>query len=385
MKIIILSLFLPVLMFAQKQTSSIGPVYFPEIRYGEDLQGEETDSSDYSKTYPSYEERYILWILNRSRIAPQMLPNEDTQHPQFNNCINWGICFDSVKPLNYNVNLSRASRFHSNDMGKNGCFQHESCDGTDTFDRINEFYSGYSTAGENIGMGSAYTDCIHGLINEINNVSTEHPDGHRQNIFSADYNEVGLGYLDVNNKKYFTQDFGGKGGVKPETVTAGIHFPKRARENEEITFSAIYYDEDGNLPKKGNLILAIEENGIVKDVKSYSLTESDYKVDEKATFYAGEFTKNVAIESKGCHKYYFSFKNDDGSTYYYPNTGSLLVGIAQDCKNAKGEIITYSTERPEVESKGDDGCSFSGSTNSSLFAVISMLILFLISIKKRII
>jgi hypothetical protein len=112
-----------------------------EIKLGEPIKGEflekfygeeetATQEGTYSNVYANYEERYILYDLNLYRLAPQILNNEDVNpDPEVTKCINWGYCFQPTKPLYWNLNLSRAARYHSNDMIVNDCFAHNDCDG----------------------------------------------------------------------------------------------------------------------------------------------------------------------------------------------------------------------------------------------------------------
>ena len=156
--------------------------------YGE----EETapQEGDYSNVYANYEERYILYDLNLYRLAPQILPNEDSNTaPDVKKCVNWGYCFQPVKPLYWNLNLSRAARYHDDDMIKHNCFSHNDCDGGDIWDRIQRYYTS-SAMGENIAAGSKYNEVTKNFINEkgapLGTV------GHRENVFSSSFNEVGL-------------------------------------------------------------------------------------------------------------------------------------------------------------------------------------------------
>ncbi len=386
-KIFFLTIFMiAISLNAQEISSSWGPHNIPQKMYGEEEVAPENDGKNYSPNYPNYEERYVLWDLNRSRIAPHKMPNDDYQHTQFSNCTNWGVCFNPVKPLNYNLDLSRAARYHSFDMGKNGCFQHESCDGIGTFDRIGRYYSGYTTAGENIGMGSQYTDVTWGLINEHNNVSTQHPDGHRQNIYHSAFNEVGLGYLIVNGKPYFTEDFGGKTSLSTQTITAGIHFPQRVNVGTAINFSAIFFDEGDKEAKSAKVIIGIMENGILSNKIESKLTKTEYTTptdDKKPTWFAGEYKTSIEVQEKGCHLYRFMFVKDSGTVVYYPDEGSLLFGVGKDCKDATGEAIIYTSDEINVEQESSEGgCSFGIKNQNSVLVFSFIFIIFFVLRKK---
>jgi Cysteine-rich secretory protein family len=97
--------------------------------------------------------------------------------------------------------LNVVARNHSADMAQNGCWSHDSCDGTDWADRIMEYYDTYYI-GENIAAGqSSPWEAVDGWL---------HSSGHRENIYTCGYQEIGTGvasggYYGI----YWTQDFGG--------------------------------------------------------------------------------------------------------------------------------------------------------------------------------
>jgi uncharacterized protein YkwD len=117
-----------------------------------------------------------------------------------------------VAPLVENVALSSASTGYSQRMVAQGFFAHESPDGGTLVDRLTG--AGYLgdddpwLVGENIGWGQA------GLATPRSMVSAwmQSP-GHRENLLSADYTEVGLGLalgtpVDQSWGATYTTDFG---------------------------------------------------------------------------------------------------------------------------------------------------------------------------------
>ncbi len=101
-------------------------------------------------------------------------------------------------PLRRDSRLGVAADGHARDMAARGYFAHDSLDGRSFFDRIKQ--AGYLrpnpstwTVGENIAWGSGR------LANpgEIVTAWMASP-GHRRNILSADYREIGLGLAEAD-------------------------------------------------------------------------------------------------------------------------------------------------------------------------------------------
>lgn len=149
--------------------------------------------------FPSAEERWLVLWTNAARVAP----TEFTDEYAAGGCSTDDFSDDektAKAPLYVDLALTEVARVHSEDMEQNGCFQHESCDGTDTWARIGEYYDDASGAmGENIAMGTS-----DGRYAVLSMWMCSH-DGHRANIMSGDFNEMGGGI----SGQYQTQDFAG--------------------------------------------------------------------------------------------------------------------------------------------------------------------------------
>src|SRR5204862_949806 len=119
--------------------------------------------------YPSYEERVVLYGTNRARVSPT--------------AEGWAA-YPPQPPMQWNYDLNRSSRAHSLDMRDTPCFQHPSCDGTDTFARVFTFYTGpWTSVAENIAAGVMDPQTVvHNWIYEIGAAAGE--TGHRDAIFS---------------------------------------------------------------------------------------------------------------------------------------------------------------------------------------------------------
>ena len=99
--------------------------------------------------------------------------------------------------LSIRADLCQYARVKSQDMHDSGYFSHTSPNYGSPFDMMKSFGITYSHAGENIAMGYSTPEAV---------VSAwMNSEGHRANIFSASYTELGVGY--VADGHYWTQQF----------------------------------------------------------------------------------------------------------------------------------------------------------------------------------
>jgi uncharacterized protein YkwD len=118
--------------------------------------------------------------------------------------------FGAASPLTMQPNLRCSARLHSQDMGMNDYFAHDSQDGTDPFMRMTT--AGYSgrMMGENIAKGQqSPMEVVNGWMES---------DGHCSNIMNAGFTHIGVGYWEgeadnqfFNGNKLWTQNFGSPG------------------------------------------------------------------------------------------------------------------------------------------------------------------------------
>ena len=106
--------------------------------------------------------------------------------------------------------LTEAARCHSKQMIERDYFSHTSKDGTGAGERVKRFY-GWQTFGENIAWNSGQGEAsVRRVMVQWMNSS-----GHRKNILSAKYREVGFGVVfgEYKGKRVamFTADFGTRG------------------------------------------------------------------------------------------------------------------------------------------------------------------------------
>ncbi len=107
---------------------------------------------------------------------------------------------NGLSALKPNWELSRVARYKSQDMKDNGYFSHTSPTYGSPFSMMKNFGISYRSAGENIAMGQRTPEAV---VNAWMNSS-----GHRANILSPSFTEIGVGY--VADGKYWTQMFIGK-------------------------------------------------------------------------------------------------------------------------------------------------------------------------------
>jgi uncharacterized YkwD family protein/spore coat assembly protein SafA len=107
---------------------------------------------------------------------------------------------NGLQPLKTNWELSRVARYKSQDMVNKGYFAHNSPTYGSPFKMMETFGLRFSAAGENIAKGQRTPQ-------EVVNAWMNSP-GHRANILSASYMEIGVGVAkDSAGRLYWTQMF----------------------------------------------------------------------------------------------------------------------------------------------------------------------------------
>lgn len=144
---------------------------------------------------PTADEIKLLNLINAARQDPAS--------------VDWGS-YPAVPRLEPNINLWLAARFHSQEMVDSGYFEHDSYDSYGNVyetwgKRITERF-GYAPEGpmrENIAKYSTVETAFNEWLKST---------GHRDNIFSNDVTETGIGIINYligpNTNKMFTHDFG---------------------------------------------------------------------------------------------------------------------------------------------------------------------------------
>lgn len=127
--------------------------------------------------------------------------------------------------------LLESARWMAEDMSEHRYFDHRDSGRREMPSRIAEFkYSGYHALGENIAMGQRTPE-------EVVDAWMSSP-GHRANILSASFSEIGVGYVPASARNaygYWVQDFGsrfdrcpvvidtGSGRIRESRVKVSIH------------------------------------------------------------------------------------------------------------------------------------------------------------------
>ncbi|MDP4090384.1 MAG: SafA/ExsA family spore coat assembly protein [Bacillota bacterium] len=105
-----------------------------------------------------------------------------------------------LQPLTQNWQLSRVARYKSQDMANKNYFSHTSPTYGSPFTMMENFGIQFTAAGENIAMGQTNPSAV--MTSWMNSP------GHRSNILSPTYNQIGVGLATSSNgTKYWTQQF----------------------------------------------------------------------------------------------------------------------------------------------------------------------------------
>ena len=107
---------------------------------------------------------------------------------------------NGLAPLKADTSLSKVAQTKSNDMETKHYFSHTSPTYGSPFDMMRDFGVTYKSAGENIAMGQTTAQQV--VTAWMNS------EGHRKNILSASYTNIGVGFTSKGN--YWSQMFIGK-------------------------------------------------------------------------------------------------------------------------------------------------------------------------------
>jgi hypothetical protein len=182
--------------------------------------------TQYSHGEPSALEQQMLEMVNRARMNPTqegiILDTVNTAYSAdararkpafFTNLRAEFASYPAVAPLAFNPKLIQSARGHSQDMITRNFFSHVNPSGQSPTARAAA--AGYDVSiGENLdGGGAASVDNIQeshfGLMVDYDNIDTVHPLGHRINVLSSGYTEIGVGVVGPRYGGKITQDFGG--------------------------------------------------------------------------------------------------------------------------------------------------------------------------------
>ena len=184
--------------------------------------------------FPGWRERALLVLTNAVRLSP--IAYRDRYASDFSPSLSAALAlstYPAVGPLRWNLALNQSARSHSTETELNGCFQHDSCNGTPWNRRIASYYTLSGTIGENIAAGyPAPADPRYAMSMWLCDKSGGNGcadrggcDGHRANMMAGGYRALGTGYATVssNYQNYWTQDFGGATDAPAVPLVDGSH------------------------------------------------------------------------------------------------------------------------------------------------------------------
>ncbi|KAM9971945.1 hypothetical protein ACTFIW_011933 [Dictyostelium discoideum] len=293
----------------------------------------ESDSSG----LPSYQEREQFNLVNLIRMFPtQWKADYMSTYSNLNGML---VDYPAVPPLYYDNTLNRLALSHSQDMGNNNCFQHNSCDGTNIWTRFNQFITCKGSNGamsENIAAGTDALEAIKMLVCDetggkcANDKSSS--DGHRSSIMSSDYKTLGVGYYSKSGSdytQYWTQDFN-EGNCNSPTNPIYSGFHTWVTSNPQ--FIVLFYSTTDSV----STMSLVFGDGTSKVLSRTYGTASSGAYITTSTYVA-------------CQAYYYEVKTTGSKTYRYPETGFLQVSKSSSCSGwVLGASVTPTTTPTET-------------------------------------
>jgi hypothetical protein len=269
--------------------------------------------------YPSLFERRLLVYTNAVRMAPGQYRDKYMAgfQPDPSSILRG---YSVIEPVYYDLLLNEAARSHAQDMADNGCFQHDSCDGTLWSDRLLSFYPDGTTMGENIAAGYATAKEMidHLLCDESGGqCSADHSSaaGHRANIMDSRLRLMGAGYVyDPASawKRYWVQDFVGNAPASAPPIVAACHDFLTAGKT---SFLLNYRDESNRAP--ASVQVFVDEIAYTMALDLGSAAAGTYRVD---------------LPTAGaCRSYYFVAITASGDIWRCPGPGEFLTAGEGPC------------------------------------------------------
>lgn len=106
---------------------------------------------------------------------------------------------EGLDALECDADMTRAARLHSQDMCDEGYFSHSSLDGRTPWDRMRAQGVQFGRGAENIAQGQGNPASVHS--------SWMNSPGHRANILTGGLRRIGVGFVDCNGNRYWTEVF----------------------------------------------------------------------------------------------------------------------------------------------------------------------------------
>jgi uncharacterized protein YkwD len=305
-------------------------------------QAEDISGND----YPSWEERTMIVFTNAVRMAPEAYREKymASHCPEPCSIL---TAYPPVSPLYWNPDLNEAARYHAEDMLLNGCFSHNSCDGTLWYQRIRSFCPEAVYLAENIAAGLEQPwEALNLLLWDWGADDYASGAGHRTNIMRSSMNAIGTGYASGTSgyRDYWVQDFSSLSDQPTEPIAEASH---AFLEWDTITFLLNYYDSTGDAPEEVVVIIDDEEYPLALDLGEPSM--GTYQV----TLPLGE----------DCRGYYFLVTDGAHQTWRYPGLGEFLTYKEGLCKAAFDDDSDEDGILDEEEDANQDGILDPGETD----------------------
>ncbi|KAN0053027.1 hypothetical protein ACTA71_012508 [Dictyostelium dimigraforme] len=283
----------------------------------------ESDSSG----LPSYQEREQFNLVNLIRMFPTQWKTD--YMGSYSNQKGMLVNYPAVAPLYYDNTLNKLALSHSQDMGNNNCFQHNSCDGTNIWTRFGKYITCKGPNGamsENIAAGADALEAIKMLVCDETNGQCANDkssgDGHRSSIMSGDYKTLGVGYYSKSGSdytQYWTQDFNdGNCNSPTNPIYSGYH----TWVTSNPQFIVLFYSTTDSV-----------------STMSLVFGDGNSKVLSRTYGTAGAGAYITTSTYVACQSYYYEVKTTGSKTYRYPETGFLQVSKSSSCS---GWVISAS-------------------------------------------
>ena len=345
---------------------------------------------------PSADEQAYIEMINRARANPgaegELLA--DSTHPGVTGAISYydvdRILFQSEMnalpakpPLAPHAALTTAARGHSQWMFNNAQQVHDQPGGQTFVQRLIAAGYGYSTAGENIY--SYADDAEHGHAGfEIDwgpgPGGMQDPRGHRDNIHSGSYREIGVGVVNGTNTvngntvgpQIVTQDFGNRSNA-PYYGTGVAYYDLNGNNSYDVgegisgltvnVSGAGYYciTADGGgwavpLPNgtAGTRTVTFSGLGVNQTVNLIVPSNGNAKADLKLNYAPPTFLSPPLANQGQNHT--FQFTQVPGATAYHYTSTPLSAPAAENCENLANATATtgagYSVVQSTVKHEG---------------------------------
>ena len=139
----------------------------------------------------------------------------------------------NIPPLEKNEKLMESAMLKAQDMKEGEYFEHVSPSGLDMSYFVGEVGYKYATVGENLAEGYFSSTAVHN--------AWMNSEGHRENIISPDFNEIGVAVLQINKDgfvsflavQHFGAEFTSEMLQEPAPVVCKKKDRKRCEEAEE--------------------------------------------------------------------------------------------------------------------------------------------------------